>query len=55
MRDRRALIASDIAAGLRQRLGDGQNSFAAENVPVAQFQVFDFAGEERSAMTFPST
>ena len=38
MRDRRALIAADIAdAGLQQRLGDGQNAFAAENVPVAQF------------------
>ena len=36
MRDRRALIAADIGhARLQQRLGDGQDAFAAEGLAVA--------------------
>ena len=56
MRDRRALIAADIAdAGLQQRLGDGQNPFAVEDIPVAQFEVLDLAGERAfSHDAFPS-
>ena len=37
MRDRCALIAADVRhARLQQRLGDGQNAFAAESLAVAQ-------------------
>ncbi len=43
MRDRRALIAADIGdAGLQQRLGDGENSLAAEFLALAEFEVLDF-------------
>ena len=36
VRDRRALIAADIAdAGLQQRLGDGEDAFAMEDVSPA--------------------
>ena len=45
MRDRRALIAADIRhAGLQQRLGDGEDAFAAEGLAVA----------ERAAPALPS-
>ena len=56
MRDRRALIAADIAdAGLQQRLGDGENAFAAEFLAVAELEVLDLAGERAfSHDAFPS-
>ena len=44
MRNRRALIAADIRyAGLQQRLGDGENAFAAEFLAFAQFEILHFA------------
>ena len=43
MRDRRALIAGDIGhAGLQQRLGDGEDAFAAEFLAGAELELFDF-------------
>ena len=46
MRDRRALIAGDIAdAALEQRLGDGEDAFAAELLARADPQLLDFLGE----------
>ena len=46
MRDRRALIAADIAhAGLQQRLSDGEDAFAAKAFTGAKPQRFDFFGE----------
>jgi hypothetical protein len=46
MRDRGALIAADIAhAGLQQRLGDGEDAFAAEGLAGAKPQRFDFFAE----------
>ena len=46
MRDRRALIAADIGhAGLQQRLGDGENSLAAEFLAFAEFEILHFACE----------
>ncbi len=44
MRDRRPLVAADIRhARLQQRLGDGENSLAAEFVTVAQLEILHFA------------
>src|SRR5690606_3656888 len=41
--DRRALIAADVAdAGLQQRLGDGENAFAAELLPAPEPQLAYF-------------
>ena len=46
MRDRRALVAGDVAdAALQQRLGDGQNAFAAELVACPEPEVLHFAGK----------
>jgi hypothetical protein len=46
MRDRRALVAADIAhAGLQQRLSDGEDAFAAKAFTGAKPQRFDFFGE----------
>jgi hypothetical protein len=46
MRDRRALIAADIAhAGLQEGLGDGEDAFAAKAFTRAKPQRFDFFGE----------
>jgi hypothetical protein len=46
MRDRRALIAADIAhAGLQQRLGDGEDAFAAKSLAGAKPQCLDFFAE----------
>ena len=43
MRDRRALIAADIAhARLQQRLGDRQDAFAAEGLAGAELERLDF-------------
>jgi hypothetical protein len=43
MRDRRALITADIGdARLEQRLGNGENAFAAKDLSLAKLQVFDF-------------
>ena len=43
VRDRRALIAGDIRhAGFEQRLGDGEDAFAAELLSRAQLQLLDF-------------
>ena len=43
MRDRRALVAADVGhARLQQRLGDGQDAFAAEGLAVAQFECLHF-------------
>ncbi len=40
MGDRRALVAADIAdARLQQRLGDGEDAFAAEFLPGAELQI----------------
>ena len=44
VRNRRALVAADIGdAGLQQRLGDGENSLAAEFLAVAEFEILHFA------------
>src|SRR5882724_10509760 len=46
MRDGRALIAADIGhARLQDRLGDGKDALAAEDLAVAQAQRADFLGE----------
>ncbi len=46
MRDRRALIAGHVGhAGLQQRLGNGENSLAAEFFPGAEPQLCDLAFE----------
>jgi hypothetical protein len=46
MRYRRALVAAHIGdAGLQQRLGDGQNAFAAKDIAVAEPECLDFLGE----------
>jgi hypothetical protein len=46
MRDRRALIAGDVGdARLQQRLGDGENSLAAEFLPRAEPKFCDLAFE----------
>ncbi len=46
MRDRRALVAGDIAdAGLQQGLGDRENALAAKLLPGAEPQVLHFARE----------
>jgi len=46
MRDRRALIAADIAyAGLQQRLGDGEDAFAAKPFSSAKPQRLDLFAE----------
>ena len=43
MRDRRALIAANIGdAAFEQRLGDGENAFAAEFLTVADPELLDF-------------
>ena len=43
MRDRRALVAGDIGhAGLQQRLGDGEDAFAAEFLAGAEPELLDF-------------
>ncbi len=43
MRHRRALIAADIAdAGLQQRLGDGEDAFAAKGLAGAEPQRIHF-------------
>ena len=44
MGNRRTLIAADIGdAGLQQRLGDGENSLAAELLAVAELEILHFA------------
>ena len=44
--DRRALVAGDVGhAGLQQRLGDGENAFAAEFLPGAEPKLRDLAFE----------
>jgi len=51
MRDRRALIAADIGdAGLQQRLGDGEDAFAAEGVAVAEPEILDFTSKRPLAI-----
>ena len=46
MRDRRALIAADIAdAAFEQRLGDRQDALAAEFLPRADLQLLHFLRE----------
>ena len=46
MGHRRALIAADIShAGLQQRLGDGEDALAVEDLPVSQAQQLDLALE----------
>ena len=46
VRDRRALIAAHIAhAGLKQRLGDRENAFAAKFLACADAQLADLLGE----------
>ena len=43
MRHRRALIAADIGdAGLQQRLGHGEDAFAAEGLAVAERERLHF-------------
>ena len=43
MRDRRALIAADIAdTGLQQRLGDSEDALAAKRLACAEPQRIDF-------------
>ena len=42
MRNGRALVAAHIShPRLQQRLGDGQDAFAMENLTIAQLQGFD--------------
>ena len=44
--DRRSLVAADIGdAGLQQRLGDRENSLAAEFLAFAQLEVLNLAGK----------
>ncbi len=46
MRDRRALVAADVAdAGLQQRLGDREDALAAELLSGAEAQLADFVRE----------
>jgi len=46
MRDRRALVASDVGdARLQQRLGHRQNALAAKDLAVAEFERLDFLGK----------
>jgi hypothetical protein len=46
VRDGRALVAGDVGhAGLQQRLGHGEDAFAAELVALAQAQLFNFLRE----------
>ena len=46
MRDRRALVAADVAdAGLQQRLGDREDALAAELLSGAEAQFADFVRE----------
>ena len=46
MRDRRALVAAHIGhARLQQRLGDGQDAFAAEDLAIAQSEGLHFLFE----------
>ena len=46
MRDRRALVAGDVGhAGLQQRLGDGEDAFAAEFLAGAELELLDFVLE----------
>ena len=46
MRDGRARIAADVGhPGLEQRLGDGEDALAPEDLPVAQRELLDFLGE----------
>ncbi len=47
VRDGRALIAGDVGnAGLQQRLGDGENAFAAKFLAFAEVKFLDFFFEE---------
>ena len=51
MRNGCALVAADIGhTRLQQRLGDGENAFAAEQLTFAEPQVVHFAAKLRSAM-----
>ena len=44
MRDRRALVAGDVAdAAFEQRLGDGEDAFAAKFLAGAQLEIFHLA------------
>ncbi len=46
VRYRRALVAADVAhARLQERLGDGEDAFAAKNRAVAEPQGFHFGFE----------
>ncbi len=46
VRDRRALVAGDIGhAGLQQRLGDGQDALAREDLAGTQAQLLHFLGK----------
>ena len=46
VRDRRALVAADIGdARLQDRLGDREDTFATEDLAIAQAQRADFLGE----------
>jgi hypothetical protein len=46
VRDRRALIAGDVGhAGLQQRLGDGEDAFAAEFLSSAEPELCNLAFE----------
>jgi len=51
MRDGRSLIAADVGDTLlQQRLGDGENAFAAEDLALAEPQILDFRAKDRLAM-----
>ena len=57
MRDRRALIAADIAhARLQQRLGDRQDAFAPEGLALAELERCDLFLERafRGQFSVPS-
>ena len=46
MRDRRALVTADIGhARLQERLGNGENAFAAKFLAFAEFEILHFAGK----------
>jgi len=51
MRDRRALVAGDIAdTAFEQSLGDGKDAFAAKFLAGAQLRSSTSRAKERSAM-----
>jgi hypothetical protein len=55
MRDRRALIAADIAhARLQQRLGDGKDTFTAKYFAIAEPQRIDFLFERAFHEVIPA-